>query len=282
MADLGGRRIVILEARLGPELASLVRRHGGIPILAPALREVPESPEAVRPAVEALLWGAVFAVFFLTGVGARTFLEMAEALGFGDRVAAALRRTLVFCRGPKPVAVLRARGIPVAGVAPEPHTVAALLRVLEGSSWDFRDRVVLVQHYGERNEELAAWLNARGARLLEISPYRWALPEDRGPLRRAVRMLVSGEADAILFSSQPQVAHLFQTAAELGLVEALKEALQSRVVVGALGPVCAGALAQHGVKPQVVPDHGKLGHLVVALARFLKERGGDGLLSAGA
>jgi uroporphyrinogen-III synthase len=273
MADLGGRRIVILEARLGPELASLVRRHGGIPILAPALREVPESPEAVRPAVEALLRGAVFAVFFLTGVGARTFLEM---------VAAALRRTLVFCRGPKPVAVLRARGIPVAGVAPEPHTVAALLRVLEGSPWDFRDRVVLVQHYGERKEELAAWLNARGARLLEISPYRWALPEDRGPLRRAVRMLVSGEADAILFSSRPQVAHLFQTAAELGLLEALKEALQSRVVVGALGPVCAGALAEHGIKPQVVPDHGKLGHLVVALARFFEERGGDGLLSAGA
>ena len=268
MADLGGRRIVILEARMAQELATLILRHGGDPILAPALREVPGEPTSIRPAVEALLRGEVFAALFLTGVGARTFIEMAEALGSGEEVLAALRRAKVICRGPKPVAVLRSRGIPIALVAPAPHTVDALLRALEGQSWDFRGRAVLLQHYGERKEQLVAWLEAKGARVLEISPYRWSLPEDLEPLRRAVRILVDARADAVCFTSRPQVVHLFQVAGELNLLDPLREALRERVVVAALGPVCTGALEEHGIRPHVVPEHGKLGDLVRALTQF--------------
>lgn len=272
MPDLGGRRIVILETRMAKELATLISRHGGDPILAPALREVPEEPASIRPAVEALLRGDVFAVFFLTGVGARTFLEMAEALGFGEEVLTALRKTTVICRGPKPVAVLRSRGVPIALTAPEPHTVEALLAALEDSPWDFGGKLVLLQHYGERKEELVAWLEGRGARVQEISPYRWALPEDLEPLRRAIRILISGEADAVCFTSRPQVVHLFQVAGDLDLLGQLKDALDNRVIVAALGPVCAKALEEHGVKPHVVPENGRLGHLVVALAQFFWER----------
>ncbi len=257
---------------MAQELATLITRNGGHPILAPALREVPEEPASIRPAVEALLKGDVFAVFFLTGVGARTFLEMAEALGFGEEVLTALRKTMVICRGPKPVAVLRSHGIPITLTAPEPHTVRDLLGTLEECPWDFRGKVVLLQHYGERKEELVAWLEARGARVQEISPYRWALPEDLEPLHHAIWTLVAGEADAVFFTSRPQVVHLFQVAGELNLLDQLKDALNSRVVVAALGPVCTKTLEERGVKPHVVPEHGKLGHLVVALEQFFREK----------
>ncbi len=257
---------------MAQELAALITRRGGHPILAPALQEVLEEPASIRPAVEALLKGDVFAVFFLTGVGARTFIEMAEALGFGEEILTSLRKTMVICRGPKPVAVLHSRGVPVTLTAPEPHTVEALLSALEDCPWDFRGKVVLLQHYGERKEDLTVWLEARGARVQEISPYRWALPRDLEPLRRAIQILVAGEADAVCFTSRPQVVHLFQVAGELNLLDQLKDALSNHVVVAALGPVCTRALEERGVKPHVVPEHGKLGHLVVTLERFFRER----------
>ena len=41
MADLQGRVIVTLEGRMPSALAGLIERHGGKPLLAPAMREVP-------------------------------------------------------------------------------------------------------------------------------------------------------------------------------------------------------------------------------------------------
>ena len=52
MIDLRGCRVGILEARLASEAAALVRRHGGVPVAAPALRE---EPFPAGPAVAAFL-----------------------------------------------------------------------------------------------------------------------------------------------------------------------------------------------------------------------------------
>jgi len=44
------------------------------------------------------------------------------------------------------------------------------------------NRSVALVHYGERNTALSAALRSRGARLDEVCPYEWALPEDLAPL----------------------------------------------------------------------------------------------------
>ena len=53
--------------------------------------------------------------------------------------------------------------------------------------------VVYVQEYGVSNEEFLASLEKRGADVRRIPIYRWALPEDLGPLRDAVRSVSEGE-----------------------------------------------------------------------------------------
>jgi uroporphyrinogen-III synthase len=47
-------------------------------------------------------------------------------------------------------------------------------------------------------------------------------------------------------------------------------ALNGRVVVGAVGPTSRAILEAYGVKPQVVPEHPKMGPLVMALMRHLQ------------
>jgi len=58
----------------------------------------------------------------------------------------------------------------------EPYTTKELLESLVDINLDAQG--VALVHYGERNTALSAALRARGARLDEVCPYEWALPED--------------------------------------------------------------------------------------------------------
>jgi uroporphyrinogen-III synthase len=67
---------------------------------------------------------------------------------------------------------------------------------------------------------------------------------------------------AVLFSSATQIDNVFRLAAEVGAADALRESLRGRTVVGSIGP-----LQQHGVEPDLQPEHPKIGHLVAEIAR---------------
>ncbi|MBI3953366.1 MAG: uroporphyrinogen-III synthase [Chloroflexi bacterium] len=132
---------------------------------------------------------------------------------------------------------------------------------------------VVVVQYGERNALLGEALRARGARVEELCLYEWLLPEDVGPLRALVKDVTGGRVDAVAFTSQVQARHLFQVAAGLGQAPELAAALNNHTVVASIGPTCTAALRRFGVEPQVVPEHPKMGHLIVALAQHQEEHG---------
>jgi uroporphyrinogen-III synthase len=71
---------------------------------------------------------------------------------------------------------------------------------------------------------------------------------------------------------QIQFRHLFHVAEALGASRDLVNALNARTVVAAVGPTCQAILLAHGVNVDVMPDHPKMGPLVLALMRHL-ERG---------
>ena len=89
--SLAGFRVVAFESRRATEIAELIRRHGGEPIVAPSVREVPLS-ENSRPFefVRRLEAGAIDVVVLMTGVGLRTLVEVVAAEWPRERLAAAL------------------------------------------------------------------------------------------------------------------------------------------------------------------------------------------------
>jgi uroporphyrinogen-III synthase len=266
MAGFDGARVALLEARRGSEMAELVRRMGGEPRSAAAVREVPHL-DRVPAFIDALDARRFDVAIFLTGVGVARLLREAQLLARLDDTVAALRALTTVCRGPKPAAVLRQYDIPVSVRAPEPYTTTELLDAL--TAVPIEGRAVALLHYGERNEPLAAALRARGARLEEVFLYEWQLPEDTAQIADLIRGIVGGGIEAIAFTSQIQCRHLFSVAATLGLSEQLGEALRSRLAVAAIGPVCVEALKQHGITPAVVPVQAKMGFLVTELAEYL-------------
>ena len=71
-----GQRVAIFEARMAGALADLVARQGGVPVAAPALREIPLADNAdARSFVDSLLASQFDILIFETGVGVRMLAQ---------------------------------------------------------------------------------------------------------------------------------------------------------------------------------------------------------------
>ncbi|HUP40379.1 MAG TPA: uroporphyrinogen-III synthase [Vicinamibacterales bacterium] len=253
------------------ELAALVRRRGGIVRSAPALREaVVECAEVVRAFIEHLRAPARRVHVFLTGAGATALLQEAERHEQLAFVIDSIKQGTVVCRGPKPAAALKRYGVNASVSAAPPYTSTELLAAM--TNIDLYGAHVTVVHYGERNGALAGALQLRGAVLNELCVYEWRLPDDVAPLRDMIRAIVAREIDAVVFTSQVQWKHLARIATDVGVVDALTQALTTDVVVAAVGPICSSALIDAGVRPHVVPENPKMGPLVAGLAQYFSDR----------
>jgi uroporphyrinogen-III synthase len=262
-------RIAVLEARMSGEMADLIRRHGGTAWSVPAVREMSlNASQPVRRFLDQLAAGSITMVVFFTGVGIKTLLQEADGLGRRAELVNVLRNITVICRGPKPAAVLRREEIPIAASAPEPYTTHELIEILAPFAVD--GKTVGVLHYGERNALITETLTARGAHVEELCLYEWLLPEHTDNLQTLVRELVAGHVDAVIFTSQVQIRHLFLIATELQLTSDLVVALNAKTIVASIGPTCTGVLQEYGVSPHVIPEHPKMGYLIKALAEYMR------------
>jgi len=253
----------ILEARSGAHMAELIERRGGVPLLAPALEEVPDvDPAAIAALIAGWPADPFKAVVFQTGVGTRALFQVTDSLGITPKLQALLASCAVIVRGPKPVGELNSRGVSISRRARAPFTTATVLEALADVSLSHAR--VLVQRYGASNGELREGLEARGARTEEIATYRWALPQDLGPLRTLLAALDENRVDAVVFTSAVQMQNLHSVARKFGVAERLAELL-NRCVIASVGPVCSKALVSFGVKPTVEANPPKLGPLLAAL-----------------
>ncbi|HXF65286.1 MAG TPA: uroporphyrinogen-III synthase [Burkholderiales bacterium] len=261
------KTIAILESRLGEQFAELIAKRGGRPFRAPALAEVPEVDHAAIARLIADLEARPVALaIFQTGVGTRALFEATDALGLTGRLIALLEKTTVLVRGPKPTAVLRGRGVRLDLSAREPYTTAQVLEAL--ADMPLAQSRVLVQRFGASNAELEQALAARGAQVVEVATYRWALPEDTRPLLALMDALERGEIDAVAFTSASQVHNLFGLAEKLGRAPALQAGL-NRTLVASIGPVSSEALRRFGVRVALESSPPKLGPLMSALEQAL-------------
>src|SRR4051794_31553076 len=100
--------VLSLESRREVEIAELIRLNGGVPFVAPALREVPIADNQAAFDFAATLYAGGFdMVILLTGVGTRYLHKILSTREPENRFPDALRRVSVVVRGPKPAAVMR-------------------------------------------------------------------------------------------------------------------------------------------------------------------------------
>jgi uroporphyrinogen-III synthase len=264
-ANLQRLEVIAFESRRAVEIAELIRRYGGVPFVAPSMREVPlQENRAALELVPDLEAGNLDLLILMTGVGTKTLNQVLLSQFSQERIIAAMQRVKLMVRGPKPAAALKELRLVPAISVPEPNTWREILATLE-SRVDLRGQRIAIQGYGVPNPELTSALEIRGAKVSTIPIYRWELPEDLGPLRQALQKITQRDAEVVLFTNGAQVDHLFRVAAESNNVDSLREGLQ-RAVVGSVGPICTEVLDRFGVDPDIEPAHPKMGSLLAEVA----------------
>jgi uroporphyrinogen-III synthase len=257
------KKVAILESRLGAQLAGLVAEHGGVPVHAPALAELPDlEPQQIAALVASLETRPAKLFIFQTGVGTKALFAATDSLGVTQKLLFFVEKAVVAARGPKPSGALRQRGVRIDRSAADPFTTQEVLKAVEDI--DLKNSRVVVQRYGTANVELDRALEARGAEVAEIPTYRWSLPADTAPLEALVGALERGELHAAVFTNAEQVRNLFKIAKGKDLSDAL-----NRILVASIGPVASKALREAGVRVGLESSPPKLGALLSALDKAL-------------
>ena len=260
---LRGKRIAVLESRLGKELVGLIEQRGATVFHAPALAEVADlDPAQIATLVGSLKERPARVAIFQTGVGTRALFAATDALGLTRDFLDSLEKTVVVVRGPKPSGALRARGVRIDRSAAEPFTTTEILQALRDAP--LQGARVLIQRHGTVNAELDRQLENAGAEVIEIPTYRWSLPEDTGPLEALVGRLERGELDGAVFTNAEQLRNLFAVAGKIGREAEVRFALNA-LVVASIGPVASAALREAGVQVRAEARPPKLGALLAVL-----------------
>ena len=263
-ADFAGLRVLSLESRRAQEIATLIANCGGRPLVVSSVREVPlESNREGLDFARQLAEKRIDMVIFMTGVGVRLLLRVVETAYPRKEFVASLSRIAVVTRGPKPTAALREMNVPISAIVPEPNTWRDLLALLDErpDALPLQGRRVALQEYGVLNKELTAGLEQRGAKVISVPVYEWALPEDTRPLREAVSSILGGKVDVFLATASVQVRHLFEVAEEMGLREKLRAAM-ARTFIASIGPLTSEELQRQRIPADMEPSHPKMGFLV--------------------
>lgn len=256
--------VISFESRRAKEMEALIQKEGGIPFVAPSLREIPlEENARVFEFGQKLFSSEIEILVLLTGVGTRFLIETLKTKYQLEEIRSRLKSVILVARGPKPIAALAQIQLKPNLSVPEPNTWHEIVKILDQKNLIQSHRIA-IQEYGTPNELLTAALKEKGAQVLVVPVYRWELPENLKPLKMAIQKIAEGKVDVLLWTSAQQLVHVLQVARQLGQEDALRQGAK-KAVIASIGPIASEALARNGFSVDFEPSHPKMPILIKEL-----------------
>ncbi len=250
---LAGRTVALAEGRQLEDLARMLEKEGAQALRCPMLDIIDAPDDApLLHWIDQLQADRFAWVILLTGEGLRRLLGCAGRHDRRETFLAALARTRILTRGPKPGQALKEVDLVPSLIAQAPTTdgVIASLRAV-----NLQHLTVGVQLYSESNPPLELFLKSAGAIPVTVQPYVYAPASAAESVVQLFQQMSDGKVDVIVFTSSPQVERLFAVGAERNLTDLLQQGL-SRTTVAVVGPLVRDALQQRGVTVQICPEQG--------------------------
>lgn len=255
--------VAAFESRMADQMTKLISRHGGNPLVAPSMQEIPlENNSEALAFSQRLLSGKIDLFILLTGVGTRTLVDVWKTQFPLEDIKRAMTQTTLVVRGPKPLAVLKELGIKPHLIVSEPNTWEDILHTLDAFKPEGLSGLTIgIQEYGMPNEELMKALATRGAAISRVPVYRWALPDNVEPLQQVLQAMLSQSVDVVMFTSGAQVTHIVELLNRTNDLESFRQAL-NRIMVSSIGTITSQRLRAYDFPVDLEPSHSKMGILV--------------------
>ena len=267
-----GLTVAAFESRMADQMATLISRHGGTPLVGPSMQEIPlENNAEALDFANHLMAGSIDILILLTGVGTRTLVAVWKTRFSMEAILQSLTGTTLVARGPKPIAALKELGLKPHLAVPEPNTWQDILQTLDDYKPEGLSGLrIAIQEYGVSNHNLVEGLTKRGAQVTSVPVYRWALPDDVKPLKHALRSILDGNVAVVLFTSAAQVDHVLEMLHTTNELKLFRQAL-GKTMVASIGPMTSQRLTHHHFPVDFEPSHSKMGILVKEASAHMGE-----------
>ena len=251
MTSLANMRIMVPESRELDLFAAMLEAEGATALRCPLVKILPLHETAEPDAwIDNAIRGEFDELILLTGEGLRHLLMISGARR--DSFIAALKRMRLTVRGPKPTRALREIGLSPDVTAPVP-TSEGVLETFAGA--DLSGRRIGVQLYpGDGAEKMVSALRQQGAKVVPVTPYRYASETEMAQVTDFIHELAAGRITMVAFTASLQIERLMWVAKEAGLEAQLKLGLL-RTPIASVGPVMQKALQKYGYEAVVQPEN---------------------------
>ena len=284
--SLSGVTVAITSSRRASELASLVRKFGGIPYIAPTIgikNKNALNSECIK-FIETIRNERMQFFVFMTGVGVFNLFQNIQKFDNLDIVIEKLRDTVVIARSNKPAMELRKFGIRT-NLVPDINTMEGILNLL--GNFDIKNKNIGILWHGDYSHSFREKLESLGSKVFEFSSYSYAtslgktnaamlkemgydyVPPSEEKIGKLIEDIMEGTIDTITFTSPPAVKEFFEFAKRNNQIHALKERLNHNLLVVSIGPSTSKMLATFHVLVDVMPTTYRMGPMVKELADFI-------------
>jgi uroporphyrinogen-III synthase len=264
---LKGRTIVVTRpSGQAAKAAVLIEKMGGKPYCIPTIEiKAPNDLSPVRQLIDEVVRGKVDYVIFMSVNGVKYLLSAAEDFGMKNDVKRGLTKTTTVAVGPRTAQELKTNKIQV-NLIPERYTS-------EGIVESFQQRCVVGKRIHIPRTNMASTvlkekLESMGALVKEVHVYESKIPIYEGIASKFARDLTALKIHAVIFGSSLCVRNLFKMLSEYIAIQRLRDLLNKRITVVAIGPVTAGTLSKMGVKVDVMPETHLFKEALGALALY--------------
>lgn len=285
--SLSGITVAITSSRRASELASLVRKFGGVPYIAPTIgirsNNNTLSSECTK-FIETIESEKMHFFVFMTGVGVFNLFQCVLKSNRLDNVIEKLHDTIVIARSNKPALELRKFGIATKFV-PEMNTIGGIIDLI--SKLDVKDKNVGILWHGDYVDAFKERLQYLGSKVFEFSSYSYstnleqknaAILKEMGydyvapsneKIKRLIDDIVAGNIDTITFTSPPAVKEFFEFARRNNKIDLLIDKLNHNVLVVSVGPSTSAMIEKFRIKVDFVPHAYRMGTMVKELADYI-------------
>lgn len=284
--SLHGITVAVTSSRRASELASIVRKFGGIPYVAPTIgiKNINPLNSECNRFIETICKERVHFFIFMTGVGVFNLFQNLQKLDKSDTAIEKLQDTIIIARSNKPRMELRKFGIKTHFV-PNMNTLDGIWNLLK--RFDVKNKNIGILWHGDSSGSFKKRLKSLGANVFDFSSYSYSTKLERTnaivlkkmgydyvapneeKIERLIEDIMKGIVDVITFTSPPAVKEFFEFAKRNNKIKALIDRLNSNVLVVSVGPSTSKMLSDFHVLVDVVPATYRMGPMIKELADYI-------------
>lgn len=268
--NLKGRVIVITRpADQCEEIGKLIREKGGIPYYFPSIetkRMLDFKP--IKYFLNELQKDQVAYIIFTAANGIKYLLSAAKDVNQVNELRKGLAQTFVIAVGPSTKDSLEECQIRV-DLVPEKFSSEGLIELLQERN--IANKKIRIPRANNGRPLLSKRLHELGADVKEIPVYESGLPKEE-KCYSFYEDIAAGRIDAIIFGSGLSAKNTFLALSKKDSLETIRNFMDNRIIIVAIGPITAAALNEIGIKVDVMPEEATFEKALLALSRYWNDQ----------